>query len=215
MCFHIYKLLGNFFIFRLLYKAFSILFRMRFSRIEIKDLLKAWFMVTLAFTILFLDSFSFEKAFFLFLVSLFTVGIGFLLHEMMHKFFATRYGCWAEFRADSRMLWLMVVMSFFGFIFAAPGGVYIRGRVDVRKNCIISLAGPMTNLVLALLFFLLSSLGLTFLHYGSRINSWLALFNMIPFYGFDGQKVLRWNKAVYTLVLLASAFFVFFSSTLL
>jgi len=32
-------------------------------------------------------------------ISLFTLGIGFLLHELAHKFVAQRYGCFAEFRS--------------------------------------------------------------------------------------------------------------------
>ena len=185
---------------------------MRFSSIEIKELLKAWIAVTLAFTILFLDELSFSSAITLFAISLFTVGIGFLLHEVMHKYFATKYGCWAEFRADNKMLIVMILMSFFGFIFAAPGGVYIRGRIDARKNGIISLAGPMTNVALSLIFLLLSSYGMPYVDYGFRINSWLALFNMIPFYGFDGQKVLAWNKVVYFSVGLVCVLLVFFNS---
>ncbi|MBT3406387.1 hypothetical protein HN419_04415 [Candidatus Woesearchaeota archaeon] len=33
--------------------------------------------------------------------------------------------------------------------------------------------------------------------YGATINTWLALFNMIPFGMFDGKKILRWNKIIY------------------
>lgn len=185
---------------------------MKFSSIEIKELLKAWIAVTLAFTILFLDEATVSSIVALFVISLFTVGIGFLLHELAHKYFATKYGCWAEFRADNKMLLVMLAMSFFGFIFAAPGGVFIRGRVDVRKNGIISLAGPMTNIVLACLFLVLAYLGLPFMRYGFTINGWLALFNMIPFYGFDGQKVLAWNKVVYFSTSLVCVLLVFFNS---
>lgn len=185
---------------------------MRFSSIEIRELFKAWVAVSLAFTILLLDQVSLARAITLFVISSFTVGIGFLLHELAHKFFATRYGCWAEFRADNRMLLVMIVMSFFGFIFAAPGGVFIRGRITPKHNGIISLAGPLTNVVLALIFLVTSRIGFSFLQYGFTINSWLALFNMIPFYGFDGQKVLAWNKLVYFVVLGISALLVFLSS---
>ena len=108
-------------------------------------------------------------------------------------------------------------MSFFGFIFVAPGGVYIRNHVTVRKNGIISLAGPATNLVLTVLFVAialafpaLSSPAL----YGAVINSWLALFNMLPFPFFDGSKVLVWNKLVYGIVLIISIAFAFGSQAI-
>lgn len=35
------------------------------------------------------------------------------------------------------------------------------------------------------------------IRYGFLINTWLALFNMIPVGILDGAKVLKWNKNVY------------------
>ena len=46
------------------------------------------------------------------LASLFTAGLGFLLHEMGHKIAAQHYGCEAEFRSDDSMLYLAVGMAF-------------------------------------------------------------------------------------------------------
>ncbi len=93
-------------------------------------------------------------------------------------------------------------MSFFGFIIAAPGAVMISGHVSRTKNGRISAAGPIVNLILALIFLMLTFINLPNLfkqaaYYGFLINSWLALFNMIPFWLFDGYKVLKWNRAVY------------------
>jgi Zn-dependent protease len=100
------------------------------------------------------------------------------------------------------MLILALVMSFFGFILAAPGAVMISGRVDKARNGKISAAGPIVNLVLAIIFLALAFLQLPNLFkdiafYGFMINSWLALFNMIPFWLFDGAKIIRWNKMIY------------------
>jgi Zn-dependent protease len=44
---------------------------------------------------------------------------------------------------------------------------------------------------------------------GFIINSWLALFNMIPFWQFDGAKVFKWNKPVYLLIVIISLGMVF------
>ncbi len=33
------------------------------------------------------------------------------------------------------------------------------------------------------------------------INAWLALFNLIPFMGFDGHKIFEWNKPTYFILL--------------
>jgi len=49
------------------------------------------------------------------------VGTGFILHEMAHKFVALHFGYLAEYQANMTGLFLAVVLSFVGFIFAAPG----------------------------------------------------------------------------------------------
>ena len=77
---------------------------MKFSRVEIEHLLRAWVLVSLAFAIL-ITGFSLTATFAVaMLFSAITAGIGFLGHELMHKYVAQRYGCWAEFRANDFML---------------------------------------------------------------------------------------------------------------
>lgn len=186
---------------------------MKFSKVEIQHLLRAWLFVSLAFAILF-SGFSLSSVFATaFIVAAITAGIGFLGHELMHKYFAQRYGCWAEFRANDFMLGLMVLLSFFGFIFAAPGGVFIKNHIGTRKNGIIALAGPATNIVLtpvfAALTFVLPEVLVPIGSYGALINAWLGLFNLLPFPGIDGSKVLAWNKPVYGVSLVLSIALVF------
>lgn len=192
---------------------------MRFSQIEVRHLTKAWLMISVAFAIALRGGFggiSLDAAFLLTVVfAAVTVGVGFLAHEIMHKFFAQKYGCWAEFRAHDMMLGLAVLMSFFGFIIAAPGAVIIQGPLTTRKNGIVSLAGPATNIVVGLLFLALllvvpDEIVRMLAGYGMMINFWLALFNMIPFMPFDGAKVFVWNKPLYFLTVGLCVFFVFF-----
>ena len=87
------------------------------SRTELIDIAKAWLAISLAFAFTYsgarLLGGSFNRVFSLqflvvFLISLFTAGLGFLLHELSHKFVARRYGCLAEFRAFDQMLYLAV-----------------------------------------------------------------------------------------------------------
>lgn len=176
------------------------------SETELRDILKAWIAISLAFGIVLSNSIFSADFYLKFIIASLTVGIGFLFHEMGHKIAAQRYGCFAEFRSFDNMLLLAVAMSFFGFVLAAPGAVMISGHVSKSRNGIISAAGPVINLVLASLF-----LGLIFIqlpiffkemaYYGFVINSWLALFNMIPFWLFDGYKILKWNKLAYGIII--------------
>src|SRR5881397_3168387 len=77
---------------------------------------------------------------------------GFLLHELMHKAVAQRYGAWAEFRSNRMGLLFAVVTGLFGIVFAAPGAVYIAGPLSREQNGRVSIAGPLTNFVLGLAF---------------------------------------------------------------
>lgn len=179
--------------------------KFRFSKKEIGDLLKAWIVLSIAFAVLQVGAkFSLQLVQF-FAISAFTVGSGFLLHELAHKYFAQKYGCVAEFRAFPVMLAITLFSSLFGFIFAAPGAVFFSGHnIPKRKIGHISIAGPITNVLLAAAFFLLAFVSSTgTLHLvgtiGMRINAWLALFNMIPFGPFDGKKVWDWNKGIWIL----------------
>jgi Zn-dependent protease len=183
------------------------------SQIELVDLLKAWIAISIAFGIV-IGGLRFDVGFFWsLLLAAVTVGIGFLFHEMAHKFMAQHYGCAAEFRANDQMLLMAIVISFLGFVFAAPGAVMIAGHITKRENGIISVAGPATNLIVALVFlafiFLFPPLGIIW-RYGFIINSWLAAFNMIPIWNLDGKKVWKWNKGIYLTVLIIGIFFSFF-----
>ncbi len=178
---------------------------MKYSKQELKELLLAWIVISLAFTIVLyqtkLSENIIESYLLLFLLSLITVGVGFLLHELGHKFLAQKYRLFAEFKAFKGMLLITLLISFLGFVFAAPGAVFIHGNVDKKKNGKISLMGPAVNLVLAGIFLLISLFASGFFKevgsFGVKINSWLALFNMIPFWNFDGKKVWDWSKLVW------------------
>ncbi|MCZ7373204.1 MAG: hypothetical protein O8C60_06040 [Candidatus Methanoperedens sp.] len=149
-------------------------------------------------------------------ISLSTVGLSFLVHEMSHKIVAQRFGSWAEFRMSPFMLFLMLFLVYeFGILFAAPGAVMIYGgQIGKRENGLISLAGPLSNIFLGLAFFLLlSETGILYEigRYGVIINIALALFNLIPFGIFDGRKIWNWNKPVYLIVVIAAFALLIFS----
>lgn len=181
--------------------------KIKTSKTELKDILKAWVVLSVAFALVYgginllrgnLGELFSPGFLVLFLISLFTAGLGFLFHELAHKFMAQKYGCVAEFRAFDQMLYLALgLAAVVGFIFAAPGAVMIAGRITLRENGHISLAGPSTNFVLSGIF-----LGLSYfapiLYIGYFINAWLGLFNLIPFMNFDGKKILNWSRYVWS-----------------
>jgi Zn-dependent protease len=197
---------------------------MRSSTEERRDLLKAWAATTAVFTLASagglslllspgaLFSLNFLEAL---VISAVAVGAGFLLHELAHKHVAQRYGCWAEFRSFDQMLGIAVVFALFGFVFLAPGAVMISGRVTPGRNGRISAAGPLMNIVLAVAFGLLAVVPVPFVQklglFGAGINAWLGLFNLLPFFGLDGSKVLAWNKGIYAALVLVSLALVFTS----
>ncbi|PIN79652.1 hypothetical protein COV16_03115 [Candidatus Woesearchaeota archaeon CG10_big_fil_rev_8_21_14_0_10_34_8] len=178
---------------------------------EINDLIKGWVIISIAFTVLLYGFSSTLGVFIFFIVSLITVGTGFIFHEMGHKLVAQHYKCWAEFRADNMMLMIALVSSFFGFIIAAPGAVVIYGpHITKKHNGIISSAGPLTNFAASIIFFGLLFFPNAFVHtialYGFLINSWLGLFNLIPIMNFDGRKILKWSKPVYSGMVIIGVF---------
>jgi Zn-dependent protease len=195
-------------------------FKINTSSKELKDLALAWILVSIAFAIAQIQGIGSGLIEILIMVSIsaITVGTGFILHEMAHKIVAQKYHCWAEFRADKSMLIAGILMSFLGFIFIAPGAVIIFGHVDLKQNGKISLAGPLTNIILAiillpLLFINIKNILISqIVSSGYIINAWLGIFNMIPLWNFDGQKIYKWNKKTYftTLIVAAVLIFIFF-----
>lgn len=197
----------------------------RISRREEYDLFIAWIAISFAFAIIFLrDTGRVDPVLALIYlgISLLTVGIGFILHEMAHKFTAIKYGFWAEFRKDNIMLVVAVALAALaGVVFAAPGATVIYsnsadGRGITREqNGKISAAGPVVNLLLCIPFaalLILSGGTLTFTGsilfmigmVGLQVNSMIAAFNMLPVSVLDGKKVLAWNKPVFAILIVAA-----------
>ncbi len=171
------------------------------DRQELMELLLSWITLSIAF------AWDINPVTFLHNLPYFLIGVGtvFILHELSHKYTAHYFGYPARF-----MMWwpglifslLFAIVTNGRYIFAAPGAVYVFGHPSVEEDGKISAAGPLTNLLLAYLFFLLSPLSPLFL-FLSKINAMIGFFNMMPFYPLDGSKVLAWNPLVFAVILLA------------
>ena len=177
----------------------------RFTGKEIRDLIISFIVIALGFTILYSNG-DYSNIGLVFPIVMIGVGAGFIFHELGHKFVAMHYGYYAEYELWPTGLIIALVSSFFGFIFAAPGAVVIYSNgMEKKTNGIISIAGPIVNIILGLIFFLiLVSLGdfaYTETGYlvaltcvlGTRINFFLAAFNLLPIPPLDGSKVMAWS----------------------
>jgi Zn-dependent protease len=174
----------------------------KFTVNEIRDIIISMLVISLAFAFIFSGR-NLSNAISFLPYTIVVVGFGFILHELAHKFVAIRYGYWAEYKMWTQGLILALVTSYFGFVFAAPGAVYIHGHyIRTDENGKISLAGPATNIILALLFLVSIPLALQYglmsiVVLGAIINSFLAVFNLIPLGIFDGTKIFRWNPLIW------------------
>ena len=105
------------------------------------------------------------------------------------------------------LIFALVTAFAVGFVFVAPGAVYIHGNyIKNSENGKISLAGPATNIILALLFlsipmFFQNSLLVGIGILGATVNSFLAFFNLIPFSMLDGAKIFRWNPVIWIAIM--------------
>jgi Zn-dependent protease len=182
-----------------------------FTAREVRDIIISMLVIAVIFAYLINGRNINENLILLIPSLLVAVGLGFVLHELAHKFVAVRYGFYAEFKMWLEGLIFALFTAFIlGFVFVAPGAVYIHGEyISKEQNGKISIAGPLVNIVLALLFLVLTPfvtknptdiMGFIFgtiVVYGFIINSILAAFNLIPLGIFDGAKVLRWNPIIW------------------
>lgn len=196
-----------------------------FTGKEIRDLVISFIVIALGFTILYSNG-DYSNVTLIFPVVMIGVGAGFIFHELGHKFVAMHYGYYAEYELWPIGLLIALVSSFFGFIFAAPGAVVIFSNgMEEKTNGIISIAGPIVNIILGLIFFLiLGSLGAfgDFIYtemgaivylicvLGTRINFFLAAFNLLPIPPLDGSKVMAWSVPIWLVTFAIAALLVLF-----
>ena len=182
----------------------------KFTMNEIRDLIIAFVFISLSFAIA--NAGRNPSAILAVLPYILVgVGTGFIFHELGHKFVSMKYGYWAEFKLWPQGLLLALISSFFGFVFAAPGAVYTYADYMTDEiNGKISIAGPIVNIILALIFLAIavwvypsaftSDLSVTIFiicSVGFSINSFLAAFNLLPIGNLDGSKVLTWNVLIW------------------
>ena len=199
----------------------------KFTSSEVRDLIIAFFVISLCFAILYAGR-DFSGIITMLPIVMVGVGLGFILHELGHKFVSMKYGYWAEFKLWPQGLIFALISSFFGFVFAAPGAVYTyANHITDEINGKISIAGPIVNIVLALVFLAVATMiypsafysgtaALIFIvcSLGFSINSFLAAFNLIPIGNLDGSKVLTWNIGIWIITIAIAGILTLLSMTL-
>jgi len=134
--------------------------------------------------------------------------VSFFIHEMAHKITAQRRGLWSEFRLT---LWGSVVTLIFAFLpikFISPGAVMVAGAGDRKEIGVVSIAGPITNIVLSVLFLGTASASGKYspiFLFGGFFNGYIAAFNLLPLGIFDGHKIFNWSKMIWGLAFAISA----------
>ncbi|WP_295609568.1 site-2 protease family protein [uncultured Methanobrevibacter sp.] len=181
-----------------------------YTKKELRDLIIAFIVLTICFSIA-TAGFNTHRILSLLPIIIIGVVMGSVSHELGHKYIATKYSCDAEFKLWPLGLAIAFVTSFFGFVFASPGTIQIHpeNRSD-EINGRILIAGPMTNMALALVFIAIAALIYPLRFYsniinliylicvvGYSVNSFLATFNLFPLYSLDGTKVLKWSAKIW------------------
>jgi Zn-dependent protease len=181
------------------------------GKTEAFELLKAWAATSIAFTIVLRSNVL--PLPYAALAAAVSAGLGVVLHELGHRVVARHYGAEARFWANDVWLVISIVSAFAGFLIAAPGAVWHSGFLTKRQSGLVSAAGPVVNMVLAVIFLIGYLLMLRFgldkvpiewiyvMRAGFQINAWLGFFNMIPIGPIDGAKILNWSMPVFGVLL--------------
>lgn len=123
-----------------------------------------------------------------------------IFHELAHKFAAVSFGLNATFHAAYFWLMIGLVLKAIspGFIFFVPAYVMIQGMSTPLTQTVVSVAGPLVNLALFFIAWVVLALNLLqnkraiiFAKLTKRINGFLFLLNMLPIPGFDGFHFFR------------------------
>lgn len=159
-------------------------------------------------------------------IAFIAVVIGFLLHELAHRYVARKFDAVAYFKMWPQGLLFGLLLMIFGLKAAAPGAVvvhpyrykrwrYRQIRLTVNEWGWIAAAGPILNIVFAILFSTIAYLTTGTISQGARfiflVNAVLAAFNLLPIGPLDGAKIARWKTSFWAFLFVIAAALVVFS----
>jgi Zn-dependent protease len=121
-----------------------------------------------------------------------------VLHELAHKFVAMAFGAQAILQAPIDWYVLVIILKLLNFpLLFFVGGYVVHTPLPPLQSALVSVAGPLTNLVLYLTcmglvrFKLVNKKYYRIISISAQLNLFLAIFNMIPIPGFDGYEFFR------------------------
>ena len=189
-----------------------------FTKNEVRDLIIAFIVLSIAFAI---SNVMLDVHGFISILPIVMVGVatGSISHELGQKYVAMKYGYDAEFKAWPIGLLIALVTAFIGIVFAFPGEIRTNAKnISDEINGKISIAGPMANIALALIFITVAALIYPLKSYsniftliylictvGFSVNTFLATFNLLPLYSLDGTKVFKWNISYWIIIFAIAA----------
>ena len=146
------------------------------------------------------------------------IAISVAIHEISHRNVARRYGCISRYVLDPLGLILTLLSTFSPYLkIIVPGYVLITcpsywglsGRSSRDVLVLATIAGPLSNIVLGIMLRIASILlgsgffGIVFLDI-SRLNGWLAFFNLLPVGPLDGARIFRSLPVTWALMFVAA-----------
>ena len=140
------------------------------------------------------------------------VIIVFMLHQLVHKFVAMKFGCITIYKIWPNGIFFGLILMLIGIPFAAPGVImiypYFFGRwgykvkrMTTTETGLIGLSGPATNILFAIIFTFFSG---KFFNTLTLVSAWIAFFNLLPVPPLDGSKVMEWRIWVWCLMIALS-----------
>lgn len=147
--------------------------------------------------------------------------IGVIPHELAHRWSARKMNCYSRYVLDpfGLIITLITAIPYIPFKIIMPGYTVIvpqtHDPVYLKKiNGLVSYFGPLTNICIASFSLITYTLLLKYLYEynilsiflitSSWLNSWIALFNLLPIPPLDGSKIISWKPHVWITSLLLS-----------
>ena len=118
-----------------------------------------------------------------------------VFHELAHKFVAMSFGATATLHAPYTMYAIVILLKLMRFpLLFFVGGYVSHTPLPALQSAFVSIAGPLTNLILwiasiaAVKYKLIDRRYYKVIVPLGKINMFLFFFNMIPLPGFDGAN---------------------------